>query len=81
MGNICSCLCPKRRKNTKTSYDVHEETFEMEENIDSMNIDDNSPTISKDVNLTDEIDHEERQSTESLIQKNNQSEQEKITSK
>jgi hypothetical protein len=29
----------------------------MEENIDSMNIDDNSPTIPKDVNLTDEIDH------------------------
>ena len=53
MGNICSCLCPKRRKNTKTSYDVHEETFEMEENIDSMNIDDNSPTIAKDVHLTD----------------------------
>jgi hypothetical protein len=53
----------------------------MEENIDSMNIDDNSPTIPKDVNLTDEIDHEERQSTESLIHKNNQSEHEKITSK
>ena len=38
-----------------------------------MNIDDNSPTMPKDVNLTEEIDQEERQSTESLISKTKQS--------
>ena len=30
MGNICPC--PKRRKEKEFAYDVHEETFEIEEN-------------------------------------------------
>jgi len=38
MGNVCPCPFLRRRKKEKTAYDVHEETFEMEENIDSMPI-------------------------------------------
>jgi hypothetical protein len=32
MKNICEYLCPKKRKKP-SPYDVHEETFEMDENI------------------------------------------------
>lgn len=31
MGGICPCPCPKRRKNPNFAYDVHEETFEIED--------------------------------------------------
>lgn len=39
MGNVCPC--PKRNKKKDFAYDVHEETFEMDENV--QNIGEHSP--------------------------------------
>jgi hypothetical protein len=41
-----------------------------------MNIDDNSPSVAKELHLTDDIDHE-RQSTEGLISKSKHTDEEK----
>lgn len=32
MKNLCAWLCPPKKKN-EGPYDVHEQTFEMEENF------------------------------------------------
>ena len=32
MWGVCEWLCPKRQTK-KTSYDVHEDTFEMDESV------------------------------------------------
>lgn len=34
MGGICPC--PRRRKSKQYPYDVHEETFEIEENVQNL---------------------------------------------
>jgi len=41
MGNICPCPCPKRSKKKDFTYDVHEETFDMDDNV--QNIGEHSP--------------------------------------
>ena len=44
MGNICAWLnWGGSRKDTNYVYDVHEETFDMEDTVKSQNIDEDSP--------------------------------------
>jgi hypothetical protein len=57
MGNVCPC--PKRNKKKEFTYDVHEETFEMDENI--QNIGEHSPK-----NEVHDHDHENNILTEDL---------------
>jgi hypothetical protein len=57
MGSICPCPCPRRRKQKEFPYDVHEETFEIEDN--AHNLGDSSPKNCQDDHdnnvLTDEL--------------------------
>lgn len=61
MGNICPC--PKRRKEKEFSYDVHEETFEIEENPQ---IGEHSPKGEHNENETNILTEELRMSSEGI---------------
>ena len=55
MGNVCPCInWGVRRETTNYVYDVHEETFDMEDTVKSQNIDEHSPNNEGNV-LTDEL--------------------------
>lgn len=59
MGNICPC--PKRRKEKEFTYDVHEETFEIEE----------GPQIGEQSPKTQQMDNDTNILTEDLRMSDN----------
>ena len=47
MWGVCEWLCPKRQQK-REAYDVHEDTFEMDENIGELPSEISSPKFNDD---------------------------------